>query len=113
MTTRPPQSIVSAAAYVSAPGPTAAIESPAIATAPDRWMVNDRSSVSSVALMRSVSQRGGMSTIMPHRPPVRHATTIVSVVPLSRVVNCRSGDEAGPCATAPLVVNCDPWQGHT
>jgi hypothetical protein len=33
---------------------------------------------------------------------------------LSNVVgNCRSEDEAGPCTTAPLVLNSDPWHGHT
>jgi hypothetical protein len=29
------------------------------------------------------------------------------------VGNWRSGDEAGPMATAPVVVNSEPWQGHT
>src|SRR5262245_48002309 len=56
MTTRCRQSIVCAALHPSASGPTATIWSPAIATAPGRWIVNRSSIVRTVALVRRRSQ---------------------------------------------------------
>src|SRR4051812_267601 len=59
MTTRPPQSIVSAACHVAASAPTATIASPVMATAPGRWIVNCASIVMTTALSSSRSQREG------------------------------------------------------
>ena len=38
---------------------------------------------------------------------------IVRVLPANCVAYCRSGTEAGPRTTRPLVSNVEPWHGHT
>ena len=38
---------------------------------------------------------------------------IVRVLPANCVAYCRSGAEAGPRTTRPLVSNVEPWHGHT
>jgi hypothetical protein len=54
----------------------------------------------------------GSCRVLDHAAPARH-TLIVTTVLSNVVGNCRSADEAGPSTTAPLVLNSDPWQGHT
>ena len=58
ITTRPPQSKVAAASNDCASGPTPTISSPAIATPPDRWMLNCASIVRMTAFVKSRSQGG-------------------------------------------------------